>query len=342
MGHSIFPDVAPLNLSIGLRGNTRTNPSPSAAVSVTTFRPGAAWALNATFGILGDSTREERARLNRASSFVNSVQETRKRFWYYPRQHPGGEVVRGNLLAAGSGYLQSNRLGAELWTTIAVDGGSTLAVNSYRLEIRGNAGTGAEQQIAVTDGMTYSLTGEYHIDPRVGSTATLRVGSTSEDNNLLNVSLTADDVGRFTYTFVASGNTAFLSMVSGEAGSIYFSQMAVAPAATVTATAQKGESVARIGGLPGSLDIALFVGDFIEINGEFKQLTTDLETFGAGEESLSFAPSLRKPLAIGDPVILHRPSILVQAADTDVTYQRAGMGTLPLQMVEVFPRSTNP
>ncbi|MEM9314999.1 MAG: hypothetical protein AAGA95_10250 [Pseudomonadota bacterium] len=334
MAFPIFPDVAPANYTMGIRPNRRTKPSDSAALQVTTFRPGARWGINANFGILGDASREDRARLNRAISFVDGVQERGDYFWYYPRVKTLGQLSRESLLVDGSGYLQSNSSAAlAAWTT-----SGTVLVNAYRIDLRENAT--AEQAVTVVPGQTYSVTGEYHIEPTGGSSGAVRVGNSSGSDDLLSVDLTATSVGRFTYTFVAAGTTAFLTLANRSTGAVFFSQVGVASAGTINVAVAQSASSCRLEGFPGGDDRSLAVGDLLEINGELKRLRSFVDAFSGGIADFSFAPAMRSAAPVGAPVIIHRPSVLMQAAPTDIQYNRAGMGTLTLQMSEVFPRST--
>lgn len=60
-------------------------------------------------------------------------------------------------------------------------------------------------------------------------------------------------------------------------------------------------------GLPASTANLLMSGDFIEINGELKQITATLSSAADGTGTLAFRPGMYKQPVHGDPVIIHNP-----------------------------------
>lgn len=60
-------------------------------------------------------------------------------------------------------------------------------------------------------------------------------------------------------------------------------------------------------GLPASTANLLLSGDFIEINGELKQITATLSSAADGTGTLAFRPGMYKQPVHGDPVIIHNP-----------------------------------
>lgn len=60
-------------------------------------------------------------------------------------------------------------------------------------------------------------------------------------------------------------------------------------------------------GLPASTANLLLSGDFIEINGELKQITATLNSAADGTGTLAFRPGMYKQPVHGDPVIIHNP-----------------------------------
>jgi hypothetical protein len=87
-----------------------------------------------------------------------------------------------------------------------------------------------------------------------------------------------------------------------------------------TTTAAVNSTVAPSGkinvmGLPASTANLLLSGDFVEINGELKQVTATLSSAADGTGTLSFRPGLYKQPAHGDPVIINNPMGRFQLSD---------------------------
>lgn len=69
-------------------------------------------------------------------------------------------------------------------------------------------------------------------------------------------------------------------------------------------------------GLPASTTGLLLPGDFIEINGELKQMTSVLSSAADGTGTLAFRPGMFKQPAHADPVIIHNPMGSFQLTDS--------------------------
>jgi len=76
--------------------------------------------------------------------------------------------------------------------------------------------------------------------------------------------------------------------------------------ATNTGTSPTGTSM-RVKGLTSSTNDLLVPGDFFEINGELKQITSVVNSDAAGCAVLNFRPALHIPPINNDPVIFNKP-----------------------------------
>lgn len=77
-------------------------------------------------------------------------------------------------------------------------------------------------------------------------------------------------------------------------------------AARATGEAQTGSTL-RVKGGPVSSSGLLLAGDFIEVNGELKRITSAFDTDGAGRGTLHFEPELFASPADNTPVVIHKP-----------------------------------
>lgn len=76
--------------------------------------------------------------------------------------------------------------------------------------------------------------------------------------------------------------------------------------ALASGSAQTGSRI-YVKGLPASTSGLLLTGDFVEINGELKQVTSSLDSDAAGLGVLSFRPALWRSPSDNDPVIVNNP-----------------------------------
>ena len=106
--------------------------------------------------------------------------------------------------------------------------------------------------------------------------------------------------------------------------------------ASTTGTSQTGAGV-YVKGLPASTAGLLLAGDFIEINGELKRCTAQLDSDAAGLGYLQFAPSLVTAPADNDPVIINNPmGRFVFASDPRVTENYGLYTDFEIDLVESY------
>ena len=84
--------------------------------------------------------------------------------------------------------------------------------------------------------------------------------------------------------------------------------------ATNTGTAPTGSSM-RLKGLTASTNGLLVPGDYFEINGELKQVTSSVNSDAAGCALINFRPSLHVPPVDNDPVVFYKPLGMFSLAD---------------------------
>jgi hypothetical protein len=136
------------------------------------------------------------------------------------------------------------------------------------------------------------------------------------------------DAGKYVETFTASGTSSHVSFydyTSGRAANDFqfLTYASVARCALVNGASQVGGAI-NIDGLPTSTNGLALAGDWVEINGELKRLTADLNSNGSGQGYLMFEPTLRTAPADNTPVIFRNPMGRFIIAD-----ERIAWGTRP-------------
>lgn len=112
--------------------------------------------------------------------------------------------------------------------------------------------------------------------------------------------------GDNTLTYTGSAEGAIYVWRAGAAVSGTPFNPGVTTSSLSTGTAQTGGGIS-LKGLPASTSGVLLPGDFVEINGELKQVTVALDADAAGLGYLQFEPALIRSPANDDPVILTDP-----------------------------------
>lgn len=133
--------------------------------------------------------------------------------------------------------------------------------------------------------------------------------------------------GRILETFTASGTSShvsFYDIATGRAANDFqfLSHASVARCALVNGASQIGTGI-NIDGLPTSTAGLARAGDWVEINGELKRLTADLDSNSSGAGFLMFEPALRNAPADNAPVVFRSPMGRFLMNDDSVNWNTA-------------------
>lgn len=135
-----------------------------------------------------------------------------------------------------------------------------------------------------------------------------------------------------------TGTTGTLMLVRGGVAqsSVPFNP-ALTTSALTTGTAQTGGTL-NVKGLPVSTSGLLLAGDFVEINGELKQVTASLDSDAAGLGVLKFRPGLWVSPADNDPIIVNNPMGRFRLASDPRITENFGLYTdVELDLIEAGP-----
>ena len=109
---------------------------------------------------------------------------------------------------------------------------------------------------------------------------------------------------------------------------------------TTSAVAPGGATGSTVGvtGLPASTEGLLLPGDFVEINGELKQVVAPLNSAADGVGKLQFRPALGTAAAHGDAVIVKNPmGTFTLATDPEISSMFGTHDEVELDLIEVYP-----
>lgn len=161
-----------------------------------------------------------------------------------------------------------------------------------------------------------------------GNVRAAAMAGTSQGASGLLSGTTRTAAGKYVETFTASGTSSHVSFydyISGRAANDFqfLTYVSVARCGLVNGSSQVGGAL-NIDGLPTSTNGLALAGDWVEINGELKRLTADLNSNGSGQGYLMFEPTLRSSPADNIPVIFRNPMGRFMLAD-----ERVSWGTRP-------------
>jgi len=112
-------------------------------------------------------------------------------------------------------------------------------------------------------------------------------------------------------------------------GEVIFSTYAsLRRCALASGAASAGATSMTIDILPNSTAGLLYAGDRVEIAGEFKTVTFDLNSDGSGVGTLFFEPALRKAVADNSPIIIGEPMMKAIFSEGQVQVSRPGVDLL--------------
>jgi hypothetical protein len=133
---------------------------------------------------------------------------------------------------------------------------------------------------------------------------------------------------------------AFLASLNGRAGRFYFSPpeyyfpKGSARSATVNGGSQTGSSL----NVTMTAFWTLKAGDFLEVNGELKRVTSDMSADSNGLGTVNFAPPLRASPANGAAISLQAPTATFMLMDdkAGVTVGPGGFADFTIDAIETF------
>ena len=306
-----YPTTTPNISSWEYRANTAQFSSPTSGTVQTVARPGGRWACSLTYNALSGTDRAQ------VQAFLAAADGQAQRFYVTDHSYTKrGSVVASELIT--NGAFASGVTG---WTSTSPSD-VTIAATSNGARLKRVTATAASvypAAITTVSGVTYALVGEYSSIYIAGSAETvdIRAGTSAGATALLQSS-SALTSGRLVAAFTASGTSTYVGFGltgTASAGSIWeLHSLSCARCFLVAGASQTG-SVLAVDQLPVSSTGVLLAGDFVEINGELKMLTSDLDSDSGGAGRLAFKPSLRSAPADNTPVVILKPSMRSIMAD---------------------------
>jgi hypothetical protein len=296
------PDLVPSEIEWRIIDNVATYQSPLSGSVRTYARPGNRWGARLTFRSKSGADRR------RLMALAMILRGRANRLWLTDASSlPGGVlaapelVENGAAVTATTGWSSSN---AELALSSDTHQG-------LRLTRTGVTGDRYAYRAGLTTVTSAPYAVRYLLAAGKGALRLSACAGTSQGaTGLLNgTARTAG--GRYVDTFTASGTTTHLSFhdfTSGRlAGGFQFLTWASASRCALVAGGSQTGSALTIDGLPASTLQIARAGDLIEVGGELKRLTADINTDSAGAAFAQFEPQLRNAPADNAPVVLEAP-----------------------------------
>jgi hypothetical protein len=327
----IPPDLVANDVSWRILDNTAVYSSPLSGAVRTYSRPGNRWGVSLTFRAISDQKRR------RLLSLLAALRGRANRLWLTePGYTFSGSFSCSELLTNNAAVVNTTG-----WS--ASDAELALSADSHfglRLTRSGVTADRYVYQSAITtvssaDYAIRALYGTGKGNVRISADAGTTAGGTS-----LLAGTTRTAAGRYTEAFTASGTSTHVSFndeISGRsAGAFQFiSWASVARCARVAGASQTGAAL-NIDGLPASTVGVARAGDWVEINGELKRLTADLNSDGSGGGYLIFEPQLRSSPADNTPVIFRNPmgKFLLSESENGWATRPGTISELQLNLVE--------
>lgn len=119
----------------------------------------------------------------------------------------------------------------------------------------------------------------------------------------------------------------FFAGLRGRAGRFWLTPSAWQPLGTVdragslSAAASQGADVISVSGFEAHQPELFCAGDWFEINGALKKVTTTASSDASGATSIEFSPPLRVSLPIGTEVKVNEPRCQMMLSDDSVSWQ---------------------
>lgn len=296
------PDLVPAEIEWRLIDAVAVYSSPLNGAVRTYARPGNRWGARLTFRALSGADRR------RLMALVSILRGRANRLFISDgSSQPGGSLSCPELISNGAAVASTSG-----WASNS--GEVTIAADTHqglRLTRTGTSGdayvyTGG---LSVTSGAPYAL--RYLLGAGRGPARASGRAGTSQGGSDLVSGATRTLGGRYVEGFLASGGTAHVSihdLVSGRsAGGFQFVTWASCSRCALVAGGSQTGSGLVIDGLPGSTAGLAKAGDMMEVNGELKRLTADVNSDGSGVGYAMFEPSLRAAPADDTPVVFRDP-----------------------------------
>lgn len=249
---------------------------------------------------------------NGGSTADSLIEDATASSQHYIHQNITMDAATGDLCATAC-----FKAGTRTWAAISVVVDATAARCYYNLSsgAMGTVSTGASW--ANTRAYIVSLGNGWYrcylISRKTTATTTVnvRLQLASGDNG----ALYNGDGSSLIYVWRAGASPGgSLSSVANNGAGLPFIPAATTTAATTTGTAPAGTSM-RVKGLTASTNGLLLPGDFFEINGELKQVTSSVNSDAAGCALINFRPALHVPATNNDIVNFNKPLGTFQLTD---------------------------
>ncbi len=296
------PDLVANDIQWRILDNTASYSSPLSGAVRTYSRPGNRWAATLSFRAISDQKRR------RLLSLLAALRGRSNRLWF---TEPGysfagsfscPELITNNAaVVATTGWSSSS-------AEVALSADSHFGLRLARTAATADAY--AYQSAATTVASApYAIRAVYGAgkgNVRIGAAAGTSQGGTTLLNGTVRTT-----AGRYTDSFTASGTSthvSFYDYYSGRAAGAFqfLSWASLTRCALVAGGSQTGGAL-NIDGLPTSTNGLARAGDWVEINGELKRLTADLNSDSSGAAYIMFEPTLRTSPADNTPVVFRNP-----------------------------------
>lgn len=330
----IFPNIAPMRQTWRLLTDSTVSPrNPYTGTTGQRFStPGARWGCTLTFSPLHDAVRGARQARSQLKAFLVACRGQLNDFWLHDRGNDlVGNVARGtfpreNVVA--NGYFDTSISG---WNTEA---SARWAHGWLMLRSTGAGQARFWQECTVRDGAHYHVRVHGWTQARSNPEATLRVGTTAHDNDLLaDVVLPNWDKGDhfdLAGSFVASGTTAFVEVeqVTNTPNVCLYTAVELQRVPQIHDSPVSTANVLTVNewDAPGtaSQDNLIVVADMAEVAGQLMRATSSVCTDGSGRGFVQVEAPLRSsPPAVDTDVILYRPRGRFMLATSAVEWEDA-------------------
>jgi len=309
------PDLVAAESEWRILDNTASYSSPLSGAVRTYARPGLRWGVRLTFRAYSDQQRR------RVMATLSALRGRSNRLWLTDPGHvqagsfSAPELLTNNIPVVNTtGWTSSD---AEL----VISSDSHFGLRLARTGVTADRYI-AQSAVATLSGGDYAIRaiyGEGKGNVRIAAKA----GTTAGGTDLVN-GTTRTAAGRYVESFLASGSTADISFhdfISGRAAGAFqfISWASVARCARVAGASQTGSSL-NIDRLPASANGVFRAGDWVEINGELKRVTADVNSDGSGVGFMMFEPPLRVSPPDDSPIIYQAPMGKFLLADGDTAW----------------------
>lgn len=325
------PDLVANEIEWRIMDNTAVYSSPLSGAVKTYSRPGNRWAARLNFRALSDQKRR------RLLSLLATLRGRSNRLWLTePGYSFAGSLACPELLTNNAAVVVTTG-----WSSSSAE--VALSADShFGLRLARTAATADayiyQSALTTVASAPYAVRAVYGAgkgNVRIGAAAGTSQGGTTLLNGTVRTA-----AGRYTDAFTASGTSSHVSFYdyySGRAaGAFQFvSWASVSRCALVAGGSQTGGAL-NIDGLPTSTAGLARAGDWVEINGELKRLTADLNSDASGAGYIMFEPTLRAAPADNSPVVFRNPMGRFLIADDELGWStRPGtLSDLTISLVE--------